>query len=42
MSNGERRAAVGHIVQLYESSKNPEEAATWKRRLDEIPERSAK
>jgi predicted negative regulator of RcsB-dependent stress response len=42
MSNAERRAAVGHIVQLYESWMKSEEAATWKRRLDEIPDRSAK
>jgi tetratricopeptide (TPR) repeat protein len=42
MSNAERRVAVGHIVQLYESWGKPEEAATWKRRLDEIPDRSAK
>ncbi|HZJ14559.1 MAG TPA: serine/threonine-protein kinase, partial [Chthoniobacteraceae bacterium] len=42
MSNGERRAAVGHIVQLYESWKNPQKAATWKRRLDDIPDRAAK
>jgi len=36
MSPHERRLAVGHIVKLYEAWDKPEQAATWRRRLDEL------
>ncbi len=37
MSPNERRLAVGHIVNLYEAWNKSEKAATWRRRLDELP-----
>ncbi len=37
MSPNERRLAVGHIVNLYQAWGKPEKAATWQRRLDELP-----
>jgi serine/threonine protein kinase len=37
MSPNERRVAVGHIVKLYEAWNKPVPAATWRRRLDELP-----
>jgi hypothetical protein len=37
MSSAERRAALGHIVQLYQNWRKPDQAAIWQHRLDEIP-----
>jgi hypothetical protein len=34
MSAKEKRAAVGHIVQLYQAWDRPEQAAYWQKRLD--------
>jgi len=40
MSGAERRAAISHLVQLYQRWPKLEKAATWQRRLDEIPIRT--
>jgi hypothetical protein len=36
MSPNERRAAVGHIVSLYEAWGKPEKAAVWQKKLDSL------
>jgi tetratricopeptide (TPR) repeat protein len=36
MSVTERRAAVGHIIQLYEGWGKPERAASWREKLEEF------
>jgi tetratricopeptide (TPR) repeat protein len=36
MSGAERRAGLGHIIQLYEALAKPEQAALWRKRLEEL------
>jgi len=36
MSSAERRAGVGHIVQLYEAWDKPDQVAIWRKKLDEL------
>ena len=36
MSSAELRAAVGHIIQLYEAWPKPDKAASWRKKLDEL------
>jgi hypothetical protein len=42
MSSAERRAAVGHIVQLYQGWNKPEKVAFWQNRLNELNPTAAK
>ena len=42
MSTAERRAAVEHIVRLYNALGKKQQADEWQRKLDEIPLPSAK
>src|SRR5439155_11793457 len=36
ISAAERRAAIGHIVKLYQDWGKPGEAVTWKHKLEEL------
>ena len=42
MSPNERRLAVGHIVNLYQTWGKPEQTATWQKKLDQLSKNPTK
>jgi tetratricopeptide (TPR) repeat protein len=42
ISPGERRAAVGRVVKLYQALSKPDQAAVWRKKLDQLsPQKSS-